>query len=557
MADDSLVSWTQTFREPISGENPCGDSVKYEPEFQTLETEIAKLESLTAEKVDWRIVEQSATQILTEKSKDLLVTSYLAGALIESQGLAGLQSGLALVQAMVGDFWEGMYPPLKRIRGRQAALNWLIEKSVVFVNGMADQAVDLDTINALYDAVSTLDTELSEKMADKAPNMTDLIRPLRNMRKSAQAAAAAQPAPEPAPQAAPAPEAAPAQAAAAAPAAPAPAPAAPAPAAPAPAPAAPAPAPAAPAPTMDAVAVGTDGDAKKAVRQVQDALRKLATFYAQQAKPDPKAFRFSRMALWMTIDAIPPNKEGKTQLPAPAAATLKKVRDAFDQGDFAQVLETAEKLASRMPYWFEGHRLVAMALEQMGGLHKKQSDTIVAELRNFLERLPGIVDLAYTDGTPFIDEATRMWIDNTVMASASGGGNATAESGDELAEIEREATQLAAKGKLDEAIVILQQQLFQAKSKRTEYRVRLAMGELLLSSGNHTAALPILKRVTDFMSASGIAEWEPDMASRAYGLLYRAYKKQEEQEGLSDDVQLEKQSAYDALCWHDPSSALV
>ncbi len=114
--------------KPIPGDNPCGISVKYEDTFQKLEAELAKQESLTAATVDWRLVEQLSRSILSSESKDLLVASYLAAALVQNQSYSGMLQGFALLQQLCEHWWDDMHPPLKRIRGRAAAITWLVEK---------------------------------------------------------------------------------------------------------------------------------------------------------------------------------------------------------------------------------------------------------------------------------------------------------------------------------------------------------------------------------------------------------------------------------------------
>src|SRR6185503_21258698 len=64
---------------PIAGANPAGASARYEPDFEKLAGEIAKLESVEGRSsIKWDIVVDSATALLSTKTKDLLVASYLS-----------------------------------------------------------------------------------------------------------------------------------------------------------------------------------------------------------------------------------------------------------------------------------------------------------------------------------------------------------------------------------------------------------------------------------------------------------------------------------------------
>ena len=61
---------------PISTDLPSGEDVRYEPEYEALQSEIDKLSSPTSQgATDWDKVVGLATTILAEKSKDLLVAS--------------------------------------------------------------------------------------------------------------------------------------------------------------------------------------------------------------------------------------------------------------------------------------------------------------------------------------------------------------------------------------------------------------------------------------------------------------------------------------------------
>ncbi len=562
MADQPLISQLDHLVNPVEGDSATGINVKYEPEFQALEAEIGKLESIAGEKVDWDEVERLSIQILETKSKDLLVACYLAGALLETKGLDGLNAGLALVHKLSVAFWDDMFPPVKRLRGRQAAVNWVVERTVVLISGDNAPTPSSQSIMDLYGTVSDLDGFLSEQMADKAPVMTDLIRPLRNMKKSAEAeakaaqATAAQVKPQQA--VAPSqPEPVQSQTVAPAQSQPDPIP------VQTPPKTSSSPQPKATSASLDISNsslnndLGSEGDAKKLVRQMQAAFTKLANFYTEKNPADPKSVRYSRFALWMAIDGLPPVKEGKTMLPPPAANVVNKIKTSFEEGDFTSVVNNADKLAAKLPYWFEGQRLISASYDQLGAEYSRKNEELKIMLRSFLERVPGILDLQYADGTPFVDDTTRLWINSTIMSSGHSGSAESVEDGDELQNVQAEATELASKGKIDEAVVVLQQHLFKSQSRRNEYRVRLMMGDMLLSSGNYLAAIPILKRVSNFVSESGIADWEPDFAKRSYGLLYQAFKKLEQNDGLSEENQRQMQSAYDALCWHDPGSALA
>ena len=113
-------------RKPINESNPVGDDVRYEPEFEQLQQEIDKLSiaSASGEGIDWNYVVKLASLILSEKSKNLQAATYLAAALVETEGVSGLLQGVTVLSDLVSTYWDTFYPPKKRMRGRINALKW-------------------------------------------------------------------------------------------------------------------------------------------------------------------------------------------------------------------------------------------------------------------------------------------------------------------------------------------------------------------------------------------------------------------------------------------------
>ena len=111
---------------PIPGDSPTGESARYDETFATLEAEVGKLDNPAGGDVDWRVVEEGAVALLTSKSKDILVAAWLARAMLERNGCAGLADGLAMLRGLMDTFWEPLHP--QRTRPRRAALEWLSDK---------------------------------------------------------------------------------------------------------------------------------------------------------------------------------------------------------------------------------------------------------------------------------------------------------------------------------------------------------------------------------------------------------------------------------------------
>ena len=114
---------------PISEDNPAGDDVRFEPEFEELENEILKLSSPSmTEGIDWDKLIVLCKGILSEKSKNLIVSNHLCIALLKTEGLEGLANGVHILRGMYENFWENLYPPKKRMRRRVNAISWWSDK---------------------------------------------------------------------------------------------------------------------------------------------------------------------------------------------------------------------------------------------------------------------------------------------------------------------------------------------------------------------------------------------------------------------------------------------
>jgi type VI secretion system protein VasJ len=112
--------------QPIPGDSPTGESIRYDEAFAVLEAEVGKLENPAGGEVDWRAVQDGAAGLLESRSKDLLLAAWLARALWQREGLTGLAAGLGCLRGLLATFWDGMHP--QRVRPRRAALEWLGEK---------------------------------------------------------------------------------------------------------------------------------------------------------------------------------------------------------------------------------------------------------------------------------------------------------------------------------------------------------------------------------------------------------------------------------------------
>ncbi|MDZ4804676.1 MAG: type VI secretion system ImpA family N-terminal domain-containing protein, partial [Candidatus Eisenbacteria bacterium] len=157
---------------------PGGDSVIYEPEFEQIRAEIAKIDSLTGEIPDWNGVANLGVTILSSKAKDLTVAGYLVLGLFRTGGYAGLVGGLDLCRELLTNFWDTMYPEMARMRGRVAALSWMDERVSAAITRTPPATGDHETVKAAAESLKALYLVVNEKFGDAAPSIGDLRRSL-------------------------------------------------------------------------------------------------------------------------------------------------------------------------------------------------------------------------------------------------------------------------------------------------------------------------------------------------------------------------------------------
>jgi type VI secretion system ImpA family protein len=105
---------------PIPGENPSGESLRYEGTYDTIQEQLREDDNLEqgdwkreAKTADWRGCIATASEALAAKSKDLQIATWLTRALVKRHGFAGLRDSLQLLRELQERFWDSLYPELE------------------------------------------------------------------------------------------------------------------------------------------------------------------------------------------------------------------------------------------------------------------------------------------------------------------------------------------------------------------------------------------------------------------------------------------------------------
>ena len=474
----------------IRPDAPCGDPVRDEPEFERLQTEVRKLELPDGIQPDWAAVTELCIGILRGKSKDLLPACFLSFALFRLRGYEGLAAGLQLLLDMIEQHWEGLYPDLKRMRGRFSAIEWFAHRTALEALARSSGSEELPALELSRERVG----RLGETLERNAEGGWSLLGELRSALEEASNRMPASSAPEPASAPAPASSVAgPGSSTAAL--------------------------SGGGAPGL-AVAITSEDAAARTLEEIRSAAYRLAEFLRTANPRNPLAYRLPRVAAWLSLSEIPPATDGVTRIPGYQPVDLgQRLREASDRGQWMGVLEQTEGRIAGAVLWLDLHRYAWQALDALGPDFAPAAEAVVGEVAGLLRRLPGVEGLTFASGVPLADEATRTWIRERVATSPAeaAAGTAAAEAsapGDsadtkDLDEARAEARALLRQKKTREALLVLRDGAARSRTMRGRMRWGLEIGRICQEARSPETAYLHLRGLYEEISRAGLDDWDP------------------------------------------------
>jgi type VI secretion system protein VasJ len=482
-------------KEPIQAEQPTGADVRYDPFFEQLQAEVDKLSTPSAASaVDWGKIVNLAAEILAQKSKDLLVASYLAVALIYTRKFEGLALGLQFYRDLLEKFWEGLFPPKARMRGRVGAIEWWAEKTETALSQLPPAPMASDQIVLLEENLEKIEQFLRQNIEEPPA-----VSPIREYIHSLAALAEEPEQPKPSPQA---------------------------PAASVPKAASPKP-PEAKGAEVPAV-LSSPQEAQEAVNQGWQKIREAAAFLRQEDLSRPAVYRWTRIAMWSKVEALPPAPDGRTLIPPPAPFIKDPLNDLRNRGNDEALVKSAEASIGQNIFWMDLHRWVAEALARLGSQYERAREAVSQETAFFVQRLAGVEELSFADGTPFADAETRQWLKGIFPGTGLIGAGSSPSPGPIPAAHDEDPTQgelaeaqaLVKKGKLLEAVERLQQKIRSHFSQREKLLWRLALSQLLMGANQVKLALPHLEQILQDVDGYRLEEYDPTVALKGFKLVW-------------------------------------
>lgn len=504
-------------KNPISPEQPTGSDVSYEPEFEALEAEIKKLYSPSSSPdeagIDWKKIGELSASILAKQSKDLRVAGRFAVSQLYTNQIEGLATGITVLHDMIEQFWDELFPPKRRIKGRLGAIEWWLENTENVLKTTKFEPTENEKIEELKSILNKLNDSIIEYVP-KAPTLNLLIREIEKlpvMKKKEQ--------PEPPEKETKDP-----------------------------------PEPTdekenkEPPPTTEDISVETsappsssgeiadENEAKTLLDNSLSLLNQIADFWFKTDSSNSKSYRFRRAAAWLPIDHLPEDTDGITLIYSPEVDQTEALNRVREEKDWQSLLKMAEPIVSQQEFWIDLHRMVAEALSNLGDSHQDALDAVCQETAFFVHRMPGLINLSFQGGEPFADSQTRQWLKSIALGSRTAMFEPVqiAESSEEdktnrMEDAIKKAMALVQKKKTVEAVTSLQEELQSAFSKKEAMLWRLALCQILLSSKKPDMALPHFEVILEIIDKYNLEDWDPELALKGFKMVFNVYSTHSDQ----------------------------
>lgn len=472
-------------KSPINQEDFAGNDVRYSSEYEALENELSKAVALhETGGIDWQKVREHSETLLSLHSKDLRVTAWLIWGLYQRESFAGLQAGFSMLHYLCLNHWAELHP--RKPRTRAAAISWLLPRLEQALAGHIPIGEQLPLFRSLAEQLRALEGCLSNHLGDDAP----LLLPLCN-RLDSLVSRAGQGKPEPGSVGAAIAQVKQVASQMLAPAAP----------------------------------VDNEKDAHKTLRALQDHARPLCAYWLKQKASDLRALRLARTLLWLPIDSLPErNAEQITALRGLPADKLTSYQERYQNGQYADLLVDLEASIARAPFWLDGQHLVWQCLQELGA--EQAMREVEIQLALFMQRMSGLEDLRFHDGSAFADAQTRAWLSSHVMPHVQAPISEAAPAANDGGSLPawdialQETLPKLRKDGLKSAVQQLKLGLAQARGGRERFFWQLTLARLCYSAKKYDLAKTQLESLDQTLQATGLGDWEPDLALDVLRMLH-------------------------------------
>ncbi|WP_449557011.1 type VI secretion system protein TssA [Huaxiibacter chinensis] len=452
----------QPWLAPVSVASPTGEDPGYDDDFQRIREEVNKLSG-----IDTGLICTLAEKLLTTTAKDIRIATYYCWARLHQDGEAGFAEGLELLVGLLQHYGAQLHP--QRERSRKPALEWLAGARVLDSLSLYPEVVRDDAQRTAGVLLLISDSLETEPEASR-PELNALYSALESrlikgggvdavVPQNAGNKAQSQPSTHTAESG---------------------------------------------APVLNRITSGQD---------LLTQARTLTGYLREQPDGWLAAHRLMKSLRHDTLSAIPaPDAEGKTRIEPPRADQRAMLKRLYLQQSWLEILEQADSTFSRGAnhLWLDLQWYIHQALAKSG--QDVLADIIAADLKGLLRRLTGLETLAFNDGTPFADEVTLNWINQSVLDDMSGWRDepvSAIRTGDnDILALEPEALEKADSEGLDITLHWLQTRPG-ADSAKDKWLLRLLMARVAEQKGKNELALHLLGELDTAAQSITLMQWTP------------------------------------------------
>ncbi|MCI8208928.1 type VI secretion protein [Pseudomonas sp. S25] len=456
---EQLTQWA-AWLLPISEDSSVGEDAGYEDDFQLIREEVNKLSG-----ADANLIIQLAEKLLIHTSKDLRVATYYLWARLHKDGEVGLADGLSLLAALIEHF-----PDVRPARGnsRKMALEWLASSKVLDSLSLYPEVVKAETERTVA-ALAWLEQAFEKWPKNQRPALDTLYAALstRLTRSGGVEAVVPQNSANQ---------------------------------------------------DSNTPAFATPVTSPKSGRDLLEGGRALAGYLREQPQGWLAAHRLMKSLRWDTLHQPPPqDANGITRLVAPRGEYRAVLKRLYLQQSWTELLDQVERMYAEgvNHFWLDLQWYLYQALSKQPAPTDSWADIVKRDLGIFLERLSGVEELYWSDGSAFADEVTREWITQHVSGNkpqqwlpTSPASQTTADT--EIMELESEALAQADSDGIDAALAWLAGRPG-LQTGRQRWLLRLLMARVAEQCGKSELATHLLSELDHTAQHQSLADWEPDL----------------------------------------------
>ncbi|MNZ26895.1 hypothetical protein D3C78_441000 [compost metagenome] len=459
--------WCARLLAPLPDGQVSGAVLADEPRWDYVETELVKLGSLAHGQVDLNAVAEACLGLLESRTKDMRVLAQLLRCLQHPAKATPMGAALSLLEAWIQAYWLLAWPG--NASQKQRLMVQIVKRFEGALPRVSESASAAELAQLLAQA-EQLERVWLARCPDKGELLDPLLMGLKRAQRQQVAQAEANAGVQPGSSAAVATAAATGMAGSMV-----------------------------LSGSTKGSGVEIDSSNDRAWRQTQ---LKVADLLIERQPEAAMGYRLRRHAIWAGITTPPMvARDNKTQLAPMSADMVDEYRAAMsspDQGLWQRI----EQSLTLAPYWFEGHRLSAEVAQRLG--FAAVARAIAEELDGFLQRLPALRDLAFSDGSPFLPPECGRWLQ---PVRGGGGGEGASCLAEEIAQRHGEQGVAA-------ALALLDERMAQMKEPRDRFHAQLVQAELLAQEGMEALARQHYQHLWQEASRLGLSHWEPGLVSR-------------------------------------------